>query len=329
MIDFISSNYLSVYNNSDFRSILQDGIEKYGYNFGGSRLSNICPEIYNEAENHLVDFLSADDALLTSSGTLSGFFISEYIHSLSSCLIFEAADLHPSLKSNSKKSIVFSDSQELQELLTKNDHDCKKFILVNSINPLNVKSLDIDFLKDISSFENIILVIDDSHGLGILGKNGTGIISLLYSFNFRYIVSASLAKAYGVRGGIIAGDKEIIENIRNSSAWGGTSPPAPFYIYTLMQASDIYLTELKKLKDNIDFFNRECRFKEKVQFYEGFPVFIFKDKVDENELFQNQIRISSFSYPTKNDPLKQRIVLNSGHSFSEIEKLLEVLNRFY
>lgn len=329
MIDFISSNYLSVYNNSDFRSILGVGIEKYGYNFGGSRLSNICPEIYDEAENHLVDFLSADDALLISSGTLSGFLISEYIQSLSSCLIFEAADLHPSLKSNGKKSIVFNDSQELKELLNKNDRDIKKFILVNSINPLNVKILDNDFLKDISSFENIILVVDDSHGLGILGKNGTGIISLLNSFNFRYIVSASLAKAFGVRGGIIAGDKEIIENIRNSAAWGGASPPAPFYIYTWMKAFSIYQFELEKLRDNIDFFFKENRFDDKLQFYRDFPVFIFRDKVDENDLFQNQIRISSFSYPTKNDPLKQRIVLNSGHSFSEIEKLLEVLNRFY
>ena len=329
MIDFISSNYLSVYNNLDFRSILQEGIEKYGYNFGGSRLSNICPDIYNEAENHLIDFLSTDDVLLTSSGTLSGFLISQYIQSISTCLVFGADDLHPSLKIKNGKSIIFHDYKELKKLLSKNDPEIKKYVIVNSINPLNIKTLDNEFLKDIVPFKNLVIVVDDSHGLGISGENGTGITSLLNNFNFSYIVSASLAKAFGLRGGIIAGDKEIIENIRSSAVWGGASPPAPFYIYTLMKAISIYQNELQKLRNNIDFFIRENTFLDKLQFRIGFPVFIFKDIFDEGKLLAQNIRISSFRYPTKNDPLKQRIVLNSGHSFSEIGKLHKVMNRFF
>ena len=329
MIDFISSNYLSVYNNLDFRSILQEGIEKYGYNFGGSRLSNICPDIYNEAENHLIDFLSTDDVLLTSSGTLSGFLISQYIQSISTCLVFGADDLHPSLKIKNGKSIIFHDYKELKKLLSKNDPEIKKYVIVNSINPLNIKTLDYEFLKDIIPFKNLVIVVDDSHGLGISGENGTGITSLLNNFNFSYIVSASLAKAFGLRGGIIAGDKEIIENIRSSAVWGGASPPAPFYIYTLMKAISIYQNELQKLRNNIDFFIRENTFLDKLQYRKGFPVFIFKDIIDEGKLLSQNIRISSFSYPTKNDPLKQRIVLNSGHSFSEIGKLHKVMNRFF
>lgn len=326
MIDFISSNYLSVYNNSDFKNILQEGIEKYGYNFGGSRLSNICPEIYNEAENHFIDFLSAGDALLTSSGTLSGILISDHLRSESSSIVFESGDLHPSLKTNNDKSVIFNDSQQLKNLLGSCDPDIKKFIILNSIDPLNANALDFDFLKDISLYKNIIVVVDDSHGIGILGENGAGITAILNNFNFRYIISASLAKAFGIRGGIIGGDKEIIGQIRSNSVYGGASPPAPFYIYAFMQAAGIYLSELKKLRDNIDFFIRECRFVEKLQFHKDFPVFIFKDKIDEKEFYHHNIRISSFSYPTKNDPLRQRIVLNSGHSFSDIEKLLDVMN---
>jgi 7-keto-8-aminopelargonate synthetase-like enzyme len=329
MIDFNSSNYLSVYNNSSFINFVQEGIEKYGYNFGGSRLSNICPELYNEAENYFIDFLSAEGALLTSSGTLSGILIAKYIKSQASYLVFESGDIHPCLRINNEKSIIFNDVHELKNLLCRHDKDIKKFIIVNSINPLNVNSLDYDFLKDISSFNNIILIVDDSHALGVLGKNGTGITSLLNDFNFQYIVSASLAKAFGIRGGVIAGDNEIIANIRNSAVWGGASPPAPFYIYTFMRANDIYISELNKLRKNMEFFIREINFPDKLLFQKDFPVFIFKEKIDENELLHNQIRISSFSYPTKNDPLKQRIVLNSGHSFSEIEKLLDVMNRHF
>ena len=85
------------------------------------------------------------------------------------------------------------------------------------------------------------------------------------------------------------------------------------------------MRELNKLKKNIDYFRELIYDSNMFKFIDDFPVFILKKEIKTESMAKNNIIISSFRYPTKNDPLIQRIVLNSSHTFEQMDKLYKIL----
>ena len=329
MLSFCSTSYLSVSDNAEFIHNIDIGIEKYGLNFGGSRRNNMCPDIYNLSEIFFSNFLGTEDTLLSSSGSLAGMLFSSYFIDKPECVIYQAIDVHPALKNPYGQYRAFQDFNILKEALTLLDPGIKKFIVLNSINPSTLNLLRREDLIKFERFENLTFVIDDSHGLGIINDEGRSYSLVFRELGLEYIILASLAKAHGIRGGIISGKKNIIDFLRNSPVWGGASPPPPFYFYAFLKSGEIYKDELLKLRSNIRYFRETVTDLNKFKFKDDFPVFIFRENIDADFLQKQGISISSFSYPTKNDPLIQRIVFNSSHRNDQIDRLVKVLKEIF
>jgi 8-amino-7-oxononanoate synthase len=329
MTDFCSTSYLYVIGNSEFLENIKTGIEKYGLNFGGSRFNNMCPDIYDQAEVIFSKFLETEDTLIASSGTLAGILFNSILVDDKGSLVFQSFDAHPAFKNPLINYIEFYNFEQLKEIISSQDPAILKYIILNSINPSTLNCINSEYLLDFKRFENTIFIIDDSHGLGIIDEDGQGFSPLMRRLGLKYVIISSLAKAYGIRGGIISGDKSLINTMRNSRIWGGASPPPPFYFYAFLKSQQLYKDELSKLRNNISFFKNMMKEIDIFKHIDYFPVFLFKKKFDVRTLEDLGIIISSFRYPTKNDPLIQRIVLNSGHQFEEIESLVKVVNMIY
>jgi 7-keto-8-aminopelargonate synthetase-like enzyme len=198
------------------------------------------------------------------------------------------------------------------------------------LDPLFLETYNFDWLVNLPEEKNIVLILDDSHGYGIIGKDGGGITTYVNKLpNITLIVTASLGKACGVPGGLILSNRSVIESIKSSSKiYAGGSPVAPAYLYALMRSKDIYKEALEKLKKNILLFKLLTKGIDIFKSQPDMPVFY----TSANELYaflkQNEMIISSFPYPTKDSPNITRIVLNSLHQEEDIEILGSLLKQW-
>ena len=88
-----------------------------------------------------------------------------------------------------------------------------------------------------------VLVVDDSHGLGVLGGRGRGSVEYAGVRDPRIVVTASLSKALGCSGGVIAGDASLVDDVRASDAWVGSTPIAPAIAVAARAALEILRTD--------------------------------------------------------------------------------------
>jgi len=99
-LSFSGTSYLGINRNIDFQSLVQRGIDSYGLHYGGSRFSNLCPDIYEQAEATLCQISGAEAALIVSSGTVAGHLATSLIPASSkiyiapdSCILADAATI--------------------------------------------------------------------------------------------------------------------------------------------------------------------------------------------------------------------------------------------
>ena len=318
LLNFGTPNYLDVYKNQEFKTLIEVGIEKYGYVFGGSRLSNLCPDIYDKAESKFAKWCCTEDCTIVSSGTFaSAILMKNILNYYDEAYYFTQKGIHPSVlfAIDSKLPEEFKNIKELIERVNTCDSDSKKYIIFNSINPVNLDRIGDNELKKLKELNNITLIVDESHGFGLCPEKSLG--NNLKEMGFEYIIVGSLAKGLGLNGGIIAGNTDIIDIIRNDKLWIGASPAAPFLFYAFVNEEQVYVEELRKLNRNFDEFLEKCPDIDSFDFIDRFPVFVAQKAIS----VPDYIRISSFSYPNRARYPIQKIVLNSGHTIDDIQIL--------
>ena len=321
---FSGTAYLGIVQDEYFKSLVRKGVELFGVHYGGSRLSLPQVAIYREAEHQLAKLGQAEAALTVTSGTLAGRLALQYFNS-SQYIKCHAPGAHPAIQ---ETATAFYDSW-LDEIFNLNAEGKTLVILTNHIDPLFVTKSDFSWIDQIASDQNIILVVDDSHGFGINGVEGGGIsTSLELPDNVSLVVVSSLGKALGIPGGVILGPKEIIRALWKLPMFGGASPVSPAYLYAFTKAQELYREKRVQLLHNVRFFNKIRPKAIPLQSFDEFPVFYTQEDDLSAFLQEHKVLISSFKYPTADDDLVTRIVLNSLHSENDIECLVELLEKF-
>ncbi len=310
----------------EFRVLLNQGFEIYGTNYGGSRLASNVPNIYDQAEEYIANKLGFEDALIISSGTLAGHLLLTSLDQNQDFFHFKL--LHPALvnKFIGKSSKEVNHPDELLSKIEQTHHE-SICILLNSIHPILVEKTPLDWILQLPKDKNFTIIIDDSHGIGVLGKDGNGIVSELKknkSQNITTIILASLGKAIGIPAGAILGNKKFIEKIKSLAIWGGGSPTPPAYMYAYIQSEKLRQQQRTKLQSNIDFFKKNIPNIQDFTFINQLPVFKYKGVGLYEKLLKKGISISKITYPTKLDPITERIVLSSLHHYEDIEKLISI-----
>jgi 8-amino-7-oxononanoate synthase len=326
---FGGTAYLGIPHNEAFKKLVFEGIEIYGINHGASRTNNITLDIFSIAENEAARRFGAEDSILLSSGYLAAqLLVQQYFETHH--LIY-APDTHPALWIGRPKApgIKFVEwIEKTIELI--NGSDQPVMIISNSLNNLKPEIYNFDWLTRLDPHKELILLIDDSHGIGITGNQGEGIYSRLPKLpNIQTYVIASMAKALGFDAGLILGNSAGIKNLRTSPLYVGSSPPAPGMLYAFVHAADIYAHELLYLRKNLRLFTDLLESTKNLFFINDFPVFLLLDDEIAADLSKNGINISSFPYPDPSAKAIHRIVINSIHKKEELEILAKRINGVY
>lgn len=196
---FSGYNYLGMNFVPGFLSLLHEGIDKYGWLFPSSRVSNTRLAMYEECEALLSEITGSEDTVLFSSGFSAG-------HAAvltGGSAILNAPGAHPAIPGKKTGFVDFDDWSNwlINENTGVNSHYTA--IASDSLNPLTATLNDFSFLKAVQ--KELIVVIDDSHGIGLTGKEGRGAGSLVPRLpQLDYLISYSLSKAFGISGGAVS-----------------------------------------------------------------------------------------------------------------------------
>lgn len=328
---FGGTAYLGLLVHTEYQSLVKEGINIYGLNNGTSRSNNVQLGIYDEAEDILATRFGYADAALFSSGYLAA---QATVKSLAKDrMVYYAPNSHPALWLLDQPALLAKDFQTWITKVVDEINSSKQtdFILVaNAIDNLKPECFDFSYLKNIDTSKNIILLLDDSHGLGVVKKNdiSANASALSSCVHIQIVVVASLAKGLGTDAGIVLGNRGLIAQIKKSPLFMGASPSSPGFIYALINSESIYAAAFEKLQQNIELFNRRLGSVSGINHVASFPVFTSDDPHLYRHLCKKNLLISSFPYPLPSSPLLNRIVISALHTEQDIEELANVLHAY-
>lgn len=322
LLYFSGTSYLGMGHNEAFKEKLLEGMSRYGTNYSSSRTSNLQLNIYEEVESFLAKNIGAESVITLSSGYLA---CQAVVHLLAQDhAMLYAPNTHPALCRYSEDFHAGNYTQWSVAISRqlRNNLANKLVIVSNSLDPLLAEKYSFDWIDSLPTDRDITLLIDDSHGFGVIGEEGMGIYGMIKSQwkKLKLIVVSSFGKAMGIPGGLVMTDKAVMKNLKKSTYFSGSSPIVPAYLYAFLHAQEIYHQARKKLFRNVAQFSEAVASTGLFHHFDHYPVFYTPD----NGLYQalkDKCILSSFSYPTQDSEPVTRVVLSSLHQPEDIEKL--------
>ena len=222
--DFIllaSNNYLGLCDDYRLKKAAIDAIHKYGVGSGGSRLTTGSYDIHKELENKIASFKGTEASLIFNTGYMANVGIISAICDRSWVIFCDKLN-HASIIDGCRLSgakLIRYKHCDMNDLL----HKVNKYKKSNSLIVTDgVFSMDGDIaplphIVKIAKENDIITMVDDAHATGILGKNGSGTASYFNLNNQIDIMMGTLSKSIASEDGYAAGNKDLINYLRNSA----------------------------------------------------------------------------------------------------------------
>jgi len=324
LLYFGGTSYLGLQTDANFQSLFIKNIKKYGTAYSASRKSNIRISIFDEVDEYLAELVGSEAGITMSSGYLAGQLVCDYF-SKTKYALFYAPNTHSALYRNQQR--VYQSWKKLEYAININT-DQVPVLFLDSIDFHGDNYPNYTFLKNLS-LKDVILVIDDSHGIGITGKNGGGSYKYLQSLQSKeLLVSCSLGKGYGIQAGAIFSSKSMIDLLKDTPFFGGASPATPASLATLKDARQLIIDKRTQLNRNIDLFLSIVSDVSLFVYAKRHPTFNFQNECLAAHLEENGVIVTNFKYPTENDPLMSRIVLSASHTKKDILQICDIINKF-
>ncbi|WP_125721566.1 aminotransferase class I/II-fold pyridoxal phosphate-dependent enzyme [Flavobacterium ustbae] len=321
---FGGTAYLGLPTNAVFQNLVVQNILKWGTTYGSSRSANIKLSAYSTGEKFLAEHIGSEDAVTVSSGMLAGKLVLEKLKNQTDCF-FHLNEIHSAIQIENSLP-VFVNGKLNDRLLDSKPE--KITILTDGVPSFETKPVDLTFLKEISNQKEITLVMDESHSLGIIGKNGSGIYTSIDFPIKRKIFVSSLGKAFGLTGGVIGSDAEFITEIKEIETFTSAAGMNPAFVQTLSDAIEIYKKQHQKLLDNLSYIDSILVKNDNVKFDKSYPLIYLLSKELVHKLKEENIIIASFRY-TKEAESLNRIVITANHLKEDLDKLVGVLNDYH
>lgn len=182
------------------------------------------------------------------------------------------------------------------------------------------------FLNEIHPDKSVLCIVDDSHGMGILGHEGEGISHLLPQMDhIEYALSFSLSKAYHIAGGAVCCTAQMASLLKRSAFYTASTAISPGAAYAFVQGQGLYHRQLQLLKQNVAVFAGMISHIFGVCHHPNLPIFILKRRLTQQLFDPYQVMISSFAYPAVSGEKVNRIVVNALHTTSDLQRVANVL----
>ena len=349
VINIASNNYLGLTTHPKLREAALAALKKYGVGSGAVRTVAGTMRIHMELEEKIARFKNVEACVVFQSGftanagTVSAvlgkedFIISDELNHAS---IIDGARL------SRAKILVFRHKDVAhaeEQLASVKDQPGKKLIITDGVFSMDGDIGPLPGLCDVAEKYGAIMMVDDAHASGVLGKNGRGTIDHFGVHGRVDIQVGTLSKAIGALGGYVCGTRELIEFLyhRGRPFLVSTSHP-PSVAATCIAAFEVLEQEpqlIQKLWDNTNFFKKELG---TLGFNIGgqntpksetpiTPIIVGEGRLAmefSRELFKEGLMATGIAFPTVPEgKARIRTIMSAAHTHEHLEKALEILAR--
>ncbi len=253
MIMVGSNNYLGLTNHPRVKEAAIEAIKKYGTGCAGSRFLNGTLDIHVKLEKKLAKFMKREAALIFSTGFQVNLGVISAIVGKDDVVIIDKMD-HASIVDGCKLSygevrrFRHNDMTDLERVL--NDNNGRgKLIVVDGVFSMEGDIVDLPSVVKIAKKYGARVMVDDAHGIGVLGKTGRGTTEHFGLENEIDLIMGTYSKSLASIGGFIAGNGDAIHFIKHMArAFMFSASPPPASVAAVSAALDIIDDEPERIK---------------------------------------------------------------------------------
>lgn len=223
VLNFCSNNYLGLSNNQILINAAKEALDKYGFGMASVRFICGTQEIHKELEVKISSFFGTDDTILYSSCFDANAGLFETILGPDDAIISDSlnhASIIDGIRLCKAKRLRFkhSDMKDLEEQLISVKESKIKMIATDGVFSMDGHIAKLDKIASLAQKYDAMLMVDDSHATGFIGKTGRGSAEYHSVMDKVDVWTSTLGKALGgASGGFTTGSKELIGLLRQRS----------------------------------------------------------------------------------------------------------------
>ncbi|MFW5878082.1 MAG: glycine C-acetyltransferase [bacterium] len=342
LLNFSSNNYLGLANHPETVKAAQKALDKYGIGPGAVRTIAGTMTLHEELEKKLAEFKKVEAVLSFQSGFNANLAAIPAIVSKGDTIFSDALN-HASIidgcrLSGARVKVFEHGNMEALEQLLKEHEEGRGLIATDGVFSMDGDIANLPEIVKLAEKYNVMTMVDDAHGEGVLGSNGRGIVDHFDLHERVDIEIGTFSKALGTVGGCVAGSKVLVEYLKQKARpflfSSAVTPPdiaATIKSIEILQKDD---SLVKKLWSNGDYFKKKMK---AVGFDVGnsqtpiTPVMIGEAKTAakmSKRLFAEGVFAQSIGYPTvPKGEERIRVMISAVHEREDIDFALNVLKK--
>lgn len=344
VINFCANNYLGLSNNKDIIEAAKEAFDTHG--FGLSSVRFICgtQDIHKQLEQKISEFLETEDTILYSScfdanGGLFETLLSEEDAIISDQLNHASIIDGIRLCKAERRRYSNCNMDELEHHLIETQDRRLRLIATDGVFSMDGSIAPLNIICDLAEKYNAIVMVDDSHSTGFIGKNGKGTQEYHNVMGRVDIITSTMGKALGgASGGFTSGRKEIIQFLRQRSRpylFSNSIAPAiaasGIKVISMLSST----TKLRdKLEDNTKYFRSkmsEAGFDIKPGDHPIVPIMLGEAKLATtmaDKLLKEGIYVIGFSFPVvPKGQARIRVQISAAHERQHLDKAIAAFTK--
>jgi len=344
VINFCANNYLGLSSHPKVVEAAKAAIDSHGYGMSSVRFICGTQDVHKELEAKISKFLGTEDTILYAAAFDANGGVFEPLLGAEDAIISDELN-HASIIDGVRlcKAQRFryknANMEDLEAQLKAASAARHRIIVTDGAFSMDGSVAPLDKICDLADKYEALVMIDESHCSGFIGKTGRGTHELFNVIDRVDIITGTLGKALGgASGGFTSGRKEIIDMLRQRSRpylFSNTLAPAIAGASVAVLDMLSETTELRdKLEDNTKYFREkmtEAGFDIKPGFHPIVPVMLYDAKLAQEfaaKMLEEGIYVIGFYYPVvPKDKARIRVQISAGHEKEHLDKAIAAFTK--
>ena len=343
VINLSANNYLGFANNPRIRQAAKAAIDKWGFGVGAVRQICGTMPIHLEFEEQLAKFKHTESSLVFVAGIAANRGTIQSIMGEDDVIISDELN-HGSIIDGvrlvkcEKKIYPHMDMKGLEQALKESQKFRRRLVVTDGVFNMDGDIAPLDQIAELAEKYDVITMVDDAHGDGVLGKDGRGIVDHYNLHGKIDIDMGTLSKAFACLGGYIAGKQELKDYlIQRARSFIFTTAHPPAVVAACMEAIKMVQDEPHHIKN---LWKNTKYFKEKVQAL-GFntgrsqtpitPIIVGESKNAirlSEEAFKEGVFVKPIIYPlVSKDTSRVRTIVTAIHTKEDLDEAVDIFEK--
>jgi glycine C-acetyltransferase len=343
LLNFCANNYLGLANHPRMRQAAKDAIDRFGVGPGAVRVIAGTTSLHTELEARLAAFKEAEACITFQSGFMANVATVPALVGADDVIFSDElnhASIIDACRLSRAKVVRYrhNDVDDLRRQIAATSGYRRGLIVTDGVFSMDGDIAPLDAICEVAEANGLILMVDDAHGEGVLGRGGRGIVDHFGLHGRVHVEIGTLSKAFGVVGGLVAGKRSIIDWLRQrgrpflfSSAMTAPDVAACIEAVTMLEESDELVQRLWRNAATMRQGLESAGFDTGNSVTPIIPLMVGEATVAQEfsrRLFDAGVFVTATVYPTvPMGKARLRVMNSAAHSDDDLAKALEIFTK--